>query len=371
MICINSRCGRDVPEDAAFCPWCGKDQREKKKTVKKRGNGQGTVYKRGDRYVAAVTIGYRSDGKRITRSKVFSKKSDAIAALPGMRVQPIVEREKITFQDAYERMMDAHRQRIGKSTAECYRYAMKHYGDLLGRRITEIKTDDLQAAVSHCQYGNRTRENMKAAASLTMKWAMQNDLIAKNYADFIVIKKEKEIEREPFTMAEVQQIYSAIGLVPYADYILCLIFTGFRPNEMFSLKKENCHGSYFIGGSKTTAGKNRIVPIPPVIAPIVARLLESPSEYIFPAHNGGKMDLSHFRTRHYYPALDRIGVTSRPPYACRHTYATMLKNIDAPNVDKQRLMGHASYTMTAHYTHSDIKSLTAITDALNIEKMKE
>ena len=31
-------------------------------------------------------------------------------------------------------------------------------------------------------------------------------------------------------------------------------------------------------------------------------------------------------------------------------------------------MGHASYTMTAHYTHSDIKSLTAITDALSIEK---
>ena len=201
----------------------------------------------------------------------------------------------------------------------------RFYGDLLVRRITEIKTDDLQAAVSHCQYGNRTRENMKAAASLTMKWAVQNDIITKNYADFIVIKKEKEIEREPFTMDEVQQIYSAIGLVPYADYILCLIFTGFRPNEMFSLKKENCHGSYFIGRSKTTAGKNRIVPIPPVIAPIVARLLESPSEYIFPARNGGKMDLSHFRTRHYYPALDRIGVTPRPPYACRHTYAIMLK----------------------------------------------
>ena len=86
------------------------------------------------------------------------------------------------------------------------------------------------------------------------------------------------------------------------------------------------------------------------------------SEYIFPAHDGGKMDLSRFRSRYYYPAIERIGVTKRPPYACRHTYATMLKNIDAPTV------GHASYTMTAHYTHSDIKSLTAITDELNVEK---
>lgn len=368
MICINPRCGRDVPDEAAFCPWCGKDLREKKKAVKRRGNGQGTVYKRGDRYVAAVTVGYRSDGKRITRSKLFTKKSDAIAALPGMHAQPLADREKITFQAAYDRMMETHAQRIGKSTAECYRCAIKFYGDLLARRITEIKTDDLQAAVSACPNGNRTRQNMKFAASLTMKWAMQNDLITKNYAEFIVIQKEEETEREPFTMDEVRQIYDAIGLVPYADYILCLIFTGFRPNEMFSLKKENCHGAYFIGGSKTAAGKNRIVPIPPVIAPIVARLLASPSEYIFPAPGGGKMDMSCFRSRYYYPAIERIGVTKRPPYACRHTYATMLKNIDAPTVDKQRLMGHASYTMTAHYTHSDIKSLTAITDELGIEK---
>ena len=75
------------------------------------------------------------------------------------------------------------------------------------------------------------------------------------------------------------------------------------------------------------------------------------------------MDLSRFRSRYYYPAIERIGVTKRPPYACRHTYATMLKNIDAPTV------GHASYTMTAHYTHSDIKSLTAITDELGVEKL--
>lgn len=367
MVCINPRCGRDVPDGATFCPWCGKNQREKKKAVKRRGNGQGTVYKRGEKYVACITVGYQNDGKRVTRSKIYAKKSDAIAALPGMHAQPVADREKITFGAAYDRMMNTHGQRIGKATADCYKYAMRHFGALLLRRITDIKTDDLQEAVSQCPQGNRTRENMKSAASLTMKWAMQNDLISKNYADFIVIKKEEENEREPFTMAEVQQIYSAVGLVPYADYILCLIFTGFRPNEMFSLKKENFHGTYFIGGSKTTAGKNRVVPIPKIIAPIVAQLMASTSDYIFPAPGGGKMDMSGFRQRYYYPALAQIGVTKRPPYSCRHTYATMLKNIDAPNVDKQRLMGHASFAMTAHYTHTDIKSLTAITDELGIK----
>ena len=44
------------------------------------------------------------------------------------------------------------------------------------------------------------------------------------------------------------------------------------------------------------------------------------------------------------------------------------ENIDAPTMANRRRMGHASCTMTAHYTHSDIKSLTVIADELGIEK---
>ena len=43
-------------------------------------------------------------------------------------------------------------------------------------------------------------------------------------------------------------------------------------------------------------------------------------------------------------------------------FATMMKNVNAPATDKQKLIGHSKFEMTAYYTHTDIESLKAITD---------
>lgn len=78
-LCLS--CGGSLPAGALFCCYCGNSTAVKKKPVhapKRRGNGQGTVYKRGTSYVACVTLGYYTDesGKkhRKTVSKRFDKK---------------------------------------------------------------------------------------------------------------------------------------------------------------------------------------------------------------------------------------------------------------------------------------------------------
>jgi integrase len=204
---------------------------------------------------------------------------------------------------------------------------------------------------------------MKATASLIFKFAIANDLVNQNYAEYIVLPKQEEQEREHFSIEEIQKILLAVDKVPYADYIAVLILTGMRPNEMFWLKKSDYHGTYFIGGSKTDAGKNRLIPIPTIIQPMVKSVAERHIDFIFCAPNGKKMDLTNFRKRCYYPALEQIGVRALPPYSCRHTFATLLKNSDAPITDKQKLMGHSSFSMTAHYTHTDIESLAKASDS--------
>ena len=77
------------------------------------------------------------------------------------------------------------------------------------------------------------------------------------------------------------------------------------------------------------------------------------------------MDLSNFRNRYYYPLLEELGIRKLPPYCCRHTFATLLKNIDAPITDKQRVMGHSSFSMTAHYTHTDLASVQLLSDSIS------
>lgn len=363
------KCNKEMPDDGIYCPYCGTRQVPREPSKKQRGNGQGYVYQRNGKWIAQVTMGYSPEGKRISHSRTFNKKTDAVRALASLKADGLKAiNPSATLMECYERMMEKHSKRISQSAIDGYGYAFRHFSPISHIPVSQIKTAQLQACVDSCPSGKRTKENMKAVASLVFKYAMQNDLVSQNYAQFIEIPKEKPNEREPFTVDEVKKILLAVDTVPYADYIAVLIFTGMRPNEMFMLKKSDCFGAYFIGGSKTTAGKNRIIPIPNIIQPIVQRIAErTHGEILFCAPNEKKMDLSHFRKRYYYLALKTIGVRPLAPYSCRHTFATLLKNINVPITDKQRLMGHSSFSMTAHYTHTDIDSLSRAVNQLETQ----
>lgn len=371
------KCNRDMPDDGVYCPYCGIRQVPKPPGRKKRGNGQGTVYKYKNGWRALITLGYTSDGKRKTKSKVFEKKSDAINALAILRSesQTVLQQKNPTFEECFNLMMRRHVRRVGSSTEDSYNYAFKHFASISFLKITEIKTEHLQECVDRVQ-GKSMASKMKATASLIFKFAIANDLVSQNYAEYIVLPKQEEQEREHFSIEEIQKILLAVDKVPYADYIAVLILTGMRPNEMFWLRQEDYHGTYFIGGSKTEAGKNRLIPIPTIIQPMVKNIAGGHSDFIFCAPNGKKMDLTNFRKRCYYPALKTIGVRPLAPYSCRHTFATLLKNSNAPITDKQKLMGHSSFSMTAHYTHTDVESLQKASDSAttllqpNIQKIQ-
>ena len=92
------RCGSETPQNALYCPFCGKRVNYTPKT-KKRGNGQGTVIKRGNSYTAIVSVeSHVEDGKlkRKRRSKGgFSTKKEALAYIPTLQAQLFGEAEKL------------------------------------------------------------------------------------------------------------------------------------------------------------------------------------------------------------------------------------------------------------------------------------
>ena len=60
------KCRVEIPDDCKFCPQCGAKVTLSKHT-KSRGNGTGSVYKRGKVWVAAKTTGYLSEPSRASR----------------------------------------------------------------------------------------------------------------------------------------------------------------------------------------------------------------------------------------------------------------------------------------------------------------
>lgn len=96
------KCGVALPEKAAFCPACGVKQAVSARKPKRRGNGQGTVVKRGKTYTAICTKFIA--GKRITFSKGgFATKKEALDYIPNLKPAPCSVAPKITLKELFER----------------------------------------------------------------------------------------------------------------------------------------------------------------------------------------------------------------------------------------------------------------------------
>jgi integrase len=74
------------------------------------------------------------------------------------------------------------------------------------------------------------------------------------------------------------------------------------------------------------------------------------SELVFKAPRGGAISLRNFRRRVWYKALTDAGVGRRPPYQCRHTFATLALAAGADVYWVSRQLGHADIgTTLKHY----------------------
>ena len=378
MIC--RKCNRETPPDARFCPYCGLTLETVNRTRKgrTRPNGTGTAFRRGKTWTARVVVGWRlKDGVKavpVWRTKGgFSTKRDALAYCEILRNGPKPVR-RLSANEIYTQWLSTHEGRVGKSTINCYKAAWKYFAPIHFQTFAEIDTEDLQDCIDDCGCGKRTKENMKALAGLLMKYALPRHQTDMNYAEFLYTGNDEKGTHPAFSLEQVERIRAAVGIVPHAEIIYCLIYTGFRPSELFGLKKSDYIGGILYGGIKTEAGKNRAVPVSPKIAPIIERKLLGNSEYLFPKDDGTQMSEKYFRDNYFYPALAAIGIQPIPtqehpayfvPYSCRHTFANLLKDAPGSDKDKAGLIGHEDYRTTQkHYQSATIDALKSIMNAL-------
>jgi len=361
-------CKQEIDDNSVFCKYCGKKQIITPKKAKGRGNGQGTVYQLPNgKWRATVTLAYGSDGKRKTKSKQFDKKVDALKALPEMLATPEQELEKLTFKQVYDAMLMSHESSITSTTLKLYNTMVKRFEPIYNVKMADLKLKQLQDIFDSSTYGARV--NMRTVCSLTFDYAMKHDIINKDYSKFVEIGKSELKEREAFTVDEVKTVLEhAEKGTPYADYIACLIFTGFRPGELFDLKKSDYYDGCLHGGSKTKAGKNRVVPVSPIIQPFIEKRMQFPSEYIFSNGKGTQMKVIPFAQRHFPNALQKMGIEHKlVPHSCRHTFATLCNKTNSNDfAARKKLIGHTDLQTTARYTHSDIEDMKAIIEQISV-----
>lgn len=350
------KCARDVPQDATFCPYCGRRLSAAPTSRKKRGNGQGSVYRRGDRWCAAVTVGYyvAEDGKvrrKVRKKSGFERKKDALAYIETLRAQK--ERPKaVTFGQLWE-MYQSKLSTLSKSKQQGYGIAWRRIApEIQFRDVTEPTVPELQdLADRHGGTYYKTRD-IKTVLSHLYDIALRDDLADKNRAQYIQLPPLEASERECFTEDEIAALWAASADSLVAVHMLIMLYTGIRPGELLTIRAENVHAAehYMTGGIKTAKGRARKIILPDCILPLVARSIAASRDGLLASYGGRNAIYDAWNA-----LRDRLGLRScLTPYCCRHTYITRLTALKVSPAMLQELAGHEDYDTTLDYTHLSV-----------------
>ena len=340
----------------------------------RRANGQGSVYKMsGNRrkpWRAMISQGKTISGysKRVDLG-CFATRIEAEAAVRQYLDVP-VEKPNITLGELHGEWQPLAYATLSKQTKDSYNAAWRHFAPIENEKIRNIRTGQLQFIIDNCPNGLSSKKDIKTLARLLWKYAMQNDIVTKNYADFIIMPKEEKKERPHFTELERKKIVTAAqNGIPWADTIQILIYTGFRVNEMlgltpFSVIYDEQRPAFFRGGLKTTAGKNRIVPIHKNIVPYIEKWLSLGGDTIICTPKGKRIRYNDYLDI-FKQTLEKIGVRILTPHATRHTWFSMTNAAGINDTVRQTIGGHADPEITKQYTHPELKELAAAINSLD------
>lgn len=273
-------------------------------------------------------------------------------------------REKLkTFEDVFkEYYLDKFKVEYGhsdrkKSMEYSLSAAYKNCAELHNKEFATLTKNDLQGTINNCPLKHSSLELIIVLFHQMYKYAVANDICEKDYSNFVAIEKDDDDEHGvPFSDSELEILWKNKNN-NVAEFLLIMCYSGFRVNAYRNLEA-NLKDMYFKGGSKTDAGKNRIVPIHSAISKMVKHRL---SLY------GSLLPVSYSKfIKDMYTFLSEHDIGSHTPHDCRHTFSMLCERYGVKENDRKRMLGHSFNDITNKvYGHRTLEELRE-----EIEKIK-
>lgn len=388
-------CRDKVSDKALSCPHCGFPIHQiptpqpitrirQPKRRRKLPNGFGSIKKlsghRRNPYAAYPPVTeYNMNGtpKSVPAIGYYPTYDEAYEALSSYRKNPYdLNLASATFAEIFELWIETYQngpKEKSDSAISSYRSAYKNCKQLHNMKFKDVRKIDMQKALDACELGYSSLNNIKKLFSQLYKFALENDIVPKDYSKFVTINKENDNEKGvPFTLKELKILWDNRDDI-VVSIILLMCCTGFRIGELENNKKKNykmevnLKERYLRGGNKTASGKERIVPFNEWLLPFVNVYLSIKDTF----------KASSFRDYYFYPKLQELGIDmtedgkKHTPHDCRHTFSWLCDKAKIDDLSKHFLMGHSpgKDVEKAVYGHRNIDDLREAVSKIKLEDL--
>lgn len=264
------------------------------------------------------------------------------------KIQEKTQKRVPTFKDIYHILDEEEFSKLSKSARKGYKAWIKHFETIYDRPINNITLADLQFVFDNDGSKNGTQVHMKVLCSKIFEYAVIHQFISRDddYTSYIKIADYKQSTKHyPFTVDEIKKLKASN--TSETHLILIYIYTGLRVGELLYINRDNIHInepcnddgvdrviSYIVTGSKTAAGKNRIVPIHNDIKQfVIDELIEKEKRLIDVSYEWGF-------NKNIMPMINNMLNTNHTMHDTRVTFASLCQLYKVDVYARKKILGH-------------------------------
>lgn len=316
-------------------------------------NGFGSIVKlSGNRrkpFAVRITTGWK-DGKQVRKYLgYYRSETEALMALAEYHKGGInLDLSKLTLEEMFDRWYERIEPKSSKTVLNSHNMVKSRLGVLGKKPIKDVKVDHLQDWLDEVDLKPGSKKRLKSTLHQLFDYAIKNDIVSKNPAKFLDIGDKIEPTGAIFTDEEIKTLWENADTNQHAQTLLILIYTGMRIGELLDLRTEDLHldECYAIGGSKTEAGRDRVIPFHHKIMPFVKERAEKYG-CLVPTGKGTPTGYRSFQY-HFLRLMTKFG-WGHKIHDTRKTAISLMHRVEIPIETIRIIVGHSGQGVTEQY----------------------
>lgn len=374
--------------------------------ARRRGNrpwGAGTLYRRADgRWAAQLYVTESVTGRRARRT-IYGATLDEVEGKRDELLQAEARREpippsKLTLGTYLREWLEFVVQpRVRANTFANYQNYVERYlvPDLGQKSLGRLSAREVRMYLDGLRRGgrgDRTVQYVHATLRAALEDAVREELIVKNVAKLVRVRRPLQTEREPLSVDEVKKLLLVHQEHDLLPMLVVFALLGMRRSEVLGLKWDDVdldegtlrirRGLQRIDGSLVelptkTLRSRRTVPLPAYVVRVLREQLERQQKwaaeaggvfrdlgYVFTTQIGTPIDPRNC-TRVVQKACERAGVRVVRLHDFRHGCISVLLELGVPPRTAMEIVGHTTIEMTMNvYGHVSLDSKRSAMDQL-------